>query len=293
MRVERNSSRTLLVADSFADLANESSRSRNEELSSSTKARRDDAFYSEPSFEVALETFIQGDARAGDKIESLRERVRSQVGELDVADWRFENSSDGRFLDVASFLAGEQEFMLMALEDTSKRSIRFVKILVDCTFTSDVPKEDILTRGGAILALCDVLNLAGYNTEVWAGISITPSGFSGSKRCLGLLTPVQTRGNVWDSRSAAFPLANGDYLRRLMFGLMEGLPKNERDEFNVGGGYSTVKSISRGDYLDLEIGGADLILSSHAGPIREMVRDPYAWVIQQARALGAITSEGR
>lgn len=294
MRIERDKAKTLFIADSFRDLADCSSRSRrSNESSSESKSRYGGEFYTEDSFESALDKFVRGDSSAGDHIEKLREQVRAQLGDLDVAAFRFEHSLEGRFLDVGAFVAGEPEYMLAALEDVERRRERFVRIVVDTTFTSDVPREKILTRGGAIVALCDALNLAGYSTEVHAVISISPSGFGragSTRRSLGLVCPVQTRGETWDTRSAAFPLSNGDYLRRVMFGIMEGLPQSERDEWNVPAGYGTVRSVTQGDYIDLAVGGADIILPSNQGSIDHIVRDPFKWIMGQCQALGVITS---
>jgi hypothetical protein len=180
--------------------------------------------------------------------------------------------------------------MLQAYEDTSKRADRFVRVLVDTSVSWTISPDDIATRGGAVVALCDVLNLCGYSTEVWATSVVSGSQ---SSSLLSVLVPIQHHGSPWDIRSASFPLTNGDFLRRVMFAVYEGLDESERKCFGInnGGGYGTPRRSELGSMADVHCGGADIIVPSDAGSISQIVRDPVAWVLGQCKNVGVLNDE--
>lgn len=288
MRIERANGNVLAVADSFTDLVDHATRGRDTSLASSRPRRGpNDPFHSCESFEDASRAFLFGEDAPGLAIDTLRDDVRRRIGNLDVADFRFEHDLVGRYLDVSTFVTGGTHYMLNPVEDTTRRRERFVRILVDVTYWSGVKNSDIVTRGGAIIALCDVLNFAGYTTEVFAGVST----LGNHAKTFGLVCPIQLRGSSWDTRSAAFPLANGDYLRRITFAVLESLNTSERKTFDVGAGYSRVMPIRKGDALDTEIDGADIIVDSSKRGIDEVVRDPFAWIMSKCKNVGAIRDD--
>jgi hypothetical protein len=289
VRVDRAKGNVLAVADSFTDLVDHATRGRDETLASSRPRRSHDVFYSCESFDAAAQAFLFGEDAPSLAIDALRDDVRRRIGNLDVADFRFEHDIVGRYLDVSTFLSGGTHFMLNPVEDTTRRRERFIRILVDVTYWNGVRNSDIVTRGGAIIALCDVLNYAGFTTEVFAGVSIKTR--DKPLRRFGLVCPIQVRGSSWDTRSAAFPLANGDYLRRMTFAVMESLTQDERATFNVGGGYGLVEPIRKDDAIDTDIGGADIIVDSSRGSISEVVNDPYAWIMSKCKNVGAIRAD--
>lgn len=235
----------------------------------------------------AVRQTVDGWDEAFDRIDSIRENVRQRLGYIDTRVLRFENAIDGQYLDVDSYLAGEPYCTLQVYDESSRRAQRFVRILVDTSYSWMVKPEDIETRGGAIVALCDALNVCGYTTEVWTACNQGGSGGA----LLSVLTPVQLQNTPWDVRSASFPLANGDHLRRNVFAVMENLTETERRVFGVGGGYGMPTRSTKGSLADLYCGGADLICTNDAGLIDTIVRDPIKWVLSQCQNLGIISQE--
>lgn len=228
-----------------------------------------------------------------EKLDGIRDAVRQRVGSLELATIKFDNALVGQYLDVDSFLGGDPYCMLNAYEEPEKRSDKFVRILVDTTYSASVSADDIIVRGSAIVALCDTLNLAGYTTEVWALSMNGGSGWTGDRGAkeLAVLVPVQELGAPWDIRSAMFPLAHPSFLRRLVFGIMEGMTPKARENFGArnGAGYGSVTNAKKGCLADTAIGGADIICASQVGDIRNIVADPVAWVLAQCQNLGVIT----
>lgn len=250
----------------------------------------DRTFHSDcKTLDDALGKMVDGWMGASEQIDAIRNQVRQRIGSLDVSTFRFDNAMTGQYLDVASFLAGEPTCMLQAYEDTSKRSDRFVRILADVSYSWNVTPDQIAIRGGAIIALADALNHCGYSTEVWANVGVTGGG--GSSGICSVLVPVQSHGSPWDTRSASFPLANGDYLRRVVFGAQESLTQAERNVwgFSSGGCYGMPKGSTKGCPADIHCGGADVIIQSNAGSIGAIVADPIKWVLSQCENLGVIT----
>lgn len=279
-------------AEGYEDMADFARKSANDSESSSKKKSSGDNFYTTKDMPTATSLMVEGwDAHMAD-IEDVRDRVRERVGSLDTATFAFENALVGQYLDMDAYMQGDPYCMLNATEDTTRRATKFVRILVDTSFSAGVPQKDIATRGGAIVALCDLLNLMGYSTEVWATASISSTyggGGDGSK--LAVLVPVQLAGQPWDTRSASFPLACGDYLRRLVFGVMEGMSPKDRDTFGVGSGYGYPLASVKGSLSDEHCGGADIICQTQVGEIREVVADPVAWVLKQCKNLGVLRED--
>ncbi len=238
----------------------------------------------------AGETMVKGYDDTLPRIESIRDKVRERVGTIDTTVFQAENNVYGTRLDMGSYLADSPTCFLEFHEDDTKRQTRFVRILVDTTFSAMVNADSIKTRGAAIVALCDTLNLCGYTTEVWAVSTNGGSrwGSDGKGNELAVMLPVQRVGETWDIRSAMFPLAHPAFLRRMVFGVMEAMTEGERETFGVGRGYGSVIECRKGSLADLHCGGADIICTTHEGLIKEMVKDPVGWVLTQCRNLGVI-----
>jgi hypothetical protein len=257
----------------------------------SSDKKFDRAFHrSTKNLAEAVAQTVSGWDEPFDRIESIRENVRERIGYIDTKVMRFDNAMYGQFLDVDTYMTGDPNCMLQVFEDESKRAQRFVRILVDTSYSSGVPPKEIETRGGAIVALCDALNTCGYSTEVWAVANI--KGYeSGSE--LAILVPVQLQNAPWDVRSASFPLANGDHLRRNVFAVMEQLSPAERKVFDVGdnGNYGYPLPSRKGGLSDLYCGGADIICTNDIGDLRHITSDPVKWVLNQCKNLGVISQD--
>ena len=238
----------------------------------------------------ASQTMVSGYDDVLPRITSIRDKVRERVGSIDTAVFRAENNVYGTRLDMGSYLADSPTCFLDFYEDPDKRTTKFVRILVDTTFSAMVSPEHIKTRGAAVVALCDTLNLCGYTTEVWAvstnGGSRWGSDVKGNE--LAIMLPVQRVGEPWDVRSAMYPLAHPSFLRRTVFGVMESMTESERETFGVGRGYGSVIECTKGSLADMHCGGADIICTTREGDIRDIARDPVAWVIKQCKNLGVI-----
>lgn len=238
------------------------------------------------SVEDAGDLMIRGWDKPADEIATITGRVRDQVGEIVAPIIQFYNGAVGTRLDVGLWSAGDPNCFYTFFEEEGRRSERFVRILVDGAFSSGVKPEDIVTRGGAVIALCDALNLQGYSTEVWCAVAVGSELGRASDKFFTAI-PVQTAGQPWDVRSAIFPLSHPSFLRRLHFAIVEGEDSATQRKFGTGNNYGYPTGVSKGDTLDTFVGGADIILSGQVGNIKDIVADPSKWVIDQLRKCGA------
>ena len=289
----KKNKRMVFRAEGFGDLADYATKSARPDESSSKKSSGGDRFYTATTFGKSVDLMVDGWDTHTDTITAIRDAVRQRVGSLDTAVFSFENNLVGQYLDMDAYMQGDPMCMLSALEDTTKRPTKFVRILVDTAFSAGVNAKDIATRGGAILALCDLLNLMGYSTEVWvaSGISSSYGEFGDAGGQMVVLMPVQLAGQPWDTRSASYPLACGDFLRRMTFGIMEGMSSVARNTFGVGTGYGFPMASTKGGLADEHCGGADVICQTNVGDIQKILRDPVAWVLAQCQNLGVLSDE--
>lgn len=284
MRTEKIGKDIVFKLDGFSDLGDTALSSSSPTKASATGSKK---FTETTSIEVARDLLVKGWTKPSAEIAELTQRVRDQVGEVVAPIIQFYNGTVGTRLDVGLFTAGDPNCFYSFYEEEGRRSERFVRILVDCAFSSMVKTEDIITRGGAIIALCDALNLCGYSTEVWVTVAVSAQYGGGDSPSLYTLVPVQSAGQPWDIRSAIFPLAHPSFLRRLHFALVEGAGSAVEEKFGAPNNYGNVKGIRKGDTADTLVGGADILVSSQSGSIQDVVRNPSAWVLEQLEKCGA------
>jgi len=283
MRTEKIGKDIVFKFDGFSDLGDNALRSSNPAKPSATGSKK---FTESDSVGDSHKLLVQGWDKPTEEIARITERVREQVGEVVSPIIQFYNGTVGTRLDVGLFTAGDPNCFYSFYEEEGRRSERFVRILVDSAFSCGVPTEDIITRGGAIIALCDALNLCGYSTEVWSTIAVAENG-GRPQGNLYTLVPVQVAGQPWDTRSAIFPLSHPSYLRRLHFALVEGAGKAIEDRFGDDRSYGRPLGITKGDTADTLVGGADILLTGQVGNIKDITRDPAKWVLSQLEQCGA------
>jgi hypothetical protein len=280
MRTEKIGKDIVFKFDGFSDLGANATLGANPEFASTTSAPK----WCGGTKTVAEATglLVDGWSKPTEEIARITERVREQVGEVVAPIIQFSNGTVGTRLDVGLFTAGDPNCFYSFFEEEGRRNERFVRVIVDNAFSSGVNPDDIVTRGGAIIALCDALALSGYSTEVWVTVAV--SGRDGS---LYTLVPVQVAGQPWDTRSAIFPLAHPAFLRRLHFALVEGGGTDIVRRFGDPVNYGSPKGIRKGDTVDTLVGGGDILLSGQSGSISDVVRDPAKWVLSQLEKCGA------
>jgi hypothetical protein len=274
--------------DGFRDLANYAITKYDKEDGSSNN-KDSDNWAMTKTLDHATKLMVDGWSDVLPKITAIRDQVRQRIGDLELTQLKYDSSVYGSRMDVSSFCVGSPLAFLRPHEDTETRKTRFVRILVDTSFSASVDPQDIVVRGSAVVALCDTLNACGYSTEVWATSNIR----SDRDRVLSVMLPVQSVGEPWDVASAMFPLAHPSFLRRLVFAVMESMSPSDRNEFGARQhrGYGYVVASTKDSQADRHCGGADIICQTNSGSIEQITRNPVAWVLSQCSNLGVISQE--
>lgn len=267
--------------DGFSDLARSANERRDKDGSSSKTY--DKEWYASDNFDHAQSLLVDGWDGPTREIMRITDTVRETVGEVVRPLIQFAMDVYAPRVDIGMWATGDPNCFIQCYEEDGLRPERFVRLLIDSTFSAMVSPEDIITRGAAVIALCDALNLCGYSTEVFTVCAVS----SGEAKCFSII-PVQNAGQPWDVRSAIMPLAHPSFLRRLHFGIVEGGGAKVVAKFGSGNGYGTPCGISKGDRADELVGGADIILSGQRGSIQDIVTDPSGWVVAQLRKCGAL-----
>jgi hypothetical protein len=284
MRTDKIGKDTVVRFEGFSDLGDNALRLRDPKGSSEDRDKTWNG--GTASVSEARDLLVKGWDKPTEQVAKITERVREQVGEVVSPIIQFYNGTVGTRLDVGLWSAGDPNCFYTFFEEEGRRSERFVRILVDNAFSASVNADDIITRGAAVIALCDALNLQGYSTEVWCAVAVG-DGMNRDADKFYTVVPVQSAGQPWDVRSAIFPLSHPSFLRRLHFGVVEGSGAEAVKKFGSGNSYGFPIGVTAGDTLDTLVGGADIILSSKAGNIKDITADPSKWVLEQLRKCGA------
>lgn len=281
MRTDKFGSDIVFRFDGFSDLAKSANERRNKDGSSSKT--HDLVWYGSDNFEHAQSLLVDGWDGPTREIMRITDTVRETIGEVVKPLIQFAMNVYAPRVDIGMWATGDPNCFIECYEEDGLRPERFVRLLIDSTFSAMVSPKDIITRGAAVIALCDALNLCGYSTEVFTVCAVS----SGKDKCFSII-PVQTAGQPWDVRSAIMPLAHPSFLRRMHFGIIEGGGEQVTRKFGSGNGYGTPCGVSKGDRADELVGGADIILSGQKGSISDIIRDPSAWVVSQLKSCGAL-----
>lgn len=147
------------------------------------------------------------------QVESVAQRVENHVL-TDVLTVGFESTYDmaGAECDLTRYLDGTPECMLEATPVRISRHGRAVRLVVGASFLAAVEHEDVIYRGTAIVALCDILARAQHPVEVWWA-----NAASNSYQTTRQLVRIQSANDVLDIPRMLFGFAHPDAQRRIAF----------------------------------------------------------------------------
>ena len=200
--------------------------------------------------DLAVKGWQSGGLTIGNAAAQVMPRLR------EIIEWAPEMvpSHHGMVWDNAALISGDPEpfFDELITEHESQKPI--VTVLLGTVYHSGVSPETVTMRGGLCLALMDVLAMLGFQTEVWAETAI--EGFKPDDRTerpsMSVLTRVKAAGDPPDITSYAFVTEPG-WLRRIVFGIMEGFDEKLRKAFHVGYGYGKPLEVTQSKALGAQI----------------------------------------
>lgn len=127
------------------------------------------------------------------------------------------HDTSGASVDIGAFMTGEPECFISHEPDVKDGHGRVVTIAVQTSINAGVIAKRVETRGAAVLALVDMLELAGYQADL-----LLISSVAGHKR-VGIeeVVPVKQAGRVLDPGRMAFALMHPAAQRRISFSCQE------------------------------------------------------------------------
>lgn len=151
------------------------------------------------------------------EVEALCLQVEDRV-DLERFDVGFQATYDvaGAEVDVSRFLSGDPECMVESLPVRISRHGRAVRLVVPVGFLAQVNGPVAEARGAAVLALVDLLAVAGHPVEIWAVSHSHPSG-SRTAETIAVAVKVQEATDPVDVGRLSFVLAHRAMFRHLMF----------------------------------------------------------------------------
>lgn len=234
--------------------------------------RRDDGkgkYYGTATSMDELHTLAdKGMAREG--IEALalaQDRVQSMNREL--ADQSFATQWDvaGADVDVARFLAGEQENMMdyVFTPDTAIQPV--ITLVTNVAVHCGISDEAFKIQGAALVALAEAIDSVGLQSEIWVDCTISGSygkttGYTGR-----FSIRLKSGDGPFDSGAFMFALTHPAFFRGMVLNAMHAWPEAWRKDMGVGSmyGYPTGEFIHAGDYPDGAIYIPAMSRNSEAG----------------------------
>jgi hypothetical protein len=210
------------------------------------------------NLEHAVELATKGWRRGGSRVAGAAASVMPRLRQIIEFAPEMVPSHHGMMWDMGAFVNGDPEPFFDEIIDERQTQKYIVTVLIGTAYSSRVDPEEVTYRGGLVLAALDILAMLGYETEVWAEASIRASSpdDSGAPPSMSILTRVKRAGDPADVQSYAF-VAEPGWLRRLVFGVMEGFDDKTRKLFGIGGGgYGSALEVTQSKAL-----GAHLVFN--------------------------------
>lgn len=237
---------------------------------------------------IGTKSMDEAQGLARDGWAEVRPAVMSQLAQLDaevrpMVDLALDPVFDvsGGAVDIDRFLTGDPECMIEStLQPTTKHG-RVVKVLVGSMASCGVPKEQLVERGTVLLAMAEILRMAGLSMELWAECRM--SSGNGGKNSVSQLVQILAAGSPIDIDDMMFPLAHPSMLRRMFFGGLDHLgPEGKKVGAGAFYGYPPFDPLC-GDLLD-----ADVVVPSAMAHKDPITADPTAWLTDKLTELGVI-----
>lgn len=272
--------------DSVTEAVEAASKGRDKRASSSTAERNFGGYgwYETESFEDACKLAVDGWDGIREDLSELVKEVSAEVQETISTRWEPRWDVEGAVVDIEAFNNGEPDCMVSfeATEATETKPV--VTVLVNTCFSGGFSASQMVTRGAGICGLVEVLMSLGYSVEVWAETADGPKG----GQWWDCLVKVKGADEYVDMDRIAFVIGHPSWLRRIMFGLMEGETDVVRRRFGFGlggGGYGAVGKLQMAEEIGADITVEGALLG------RDYSRTAVGWVKDALRQIG-VTAVG-
>ena len=188
----------------------------------------------ESGFEGAVELARTGWALGRERVEEQAMRFRDDVVR-DHAETFARPATvrafAGPMVNVGRYIAGVPDAMLTRKRTEMESPV--VDILCNVAASSSIGAETYFTRGAAVAALADLLELTGRRVRVRTVMATETMG-SNVKNSINIYTTIKNPGDPLQLDALAFTLSHPAFMRRLGFSIMEQAPKKVRSAIGIG-----------------------------------------------------------
>jgi len=190
------------------------------------------------SFDEAIEYARHGWPEGANKAKALLDRLT--IDPPSAPHSQTYHDVSGSYVDVGEFVQGVPECMVDFRED--KRPARFAHIVVAACYAASFRASSAIQRGVTIAAIIDALEAQGIRCTV--DLHFTVKNESKTDQ-IDIHLALKEAHAPLNLDTLTFGIAHPAYLRRLIFGAMEHLPRERHREFSIrsGGGYGKVAPI--------------------------------------------------
>lgn len=240
----------------------------------------------ESGFEGAVELARTGWALGRERVEEQAMRFRDDVVR-DHAETFARPATvrafAGPMVNVGRYIAGVPDAMLTRKRTEMESPV--VDILCNVAASGSIGAETYFTRGAAVAALADLLELTGRRVRVRTIMATENTGRRVIKNSINIYTTIKNPGDPLQLDALAFTLAHPAFMRRLGFSIMEQAPKKVRAAIGIGDcgyGYGTPTNVDN---------TADIYMPCILSSEDWSERRANEWVREQLVMLGVLKSE--
>lgn len=249
------------------------------------------SYFDARSYDEAWDRAYNGWDTIRDKVDAMLEPIRERLRDLiDPVNTRVHDLI-GYEPDIDRYVSGEIECMWDDMMIEAPHAGKVFTVLLDNSLSAAANKDKVIRTGAVVIALIEAFQMFGFELEIWTETTMRPFSSRGDdgSDLLSYVCRVARAGERPDINAIMFPLANPDWCRRLLFGMMEGEASDTRKAYGVypeGRGYGLHgNGAHHGERLEASI---ELSLQR---PDMAMDNDPVAWILDQLRSQGVISDD--
>lgn len=248
-RKKKGSGNPVNVRESFESVADYFATSEKRARADESSHASDSGFRQTESFDAALAIARFGWPEGARCVQDIRERIEDKLLTR-IVKQTTQYDVSGSFVDVGRFCSGDPEHMVEFSEQEA-HGLKTIRIAFNAGYAAVTTEEQINLWGAAIVALVDSFEHAGTRVELDAIVHLNGCGASEMYHLIN----VKQAHDPLDIDRLSFIAAHPSFLRRIVFGVMEGMSEHERREMNVGvgGGYGYCRTTPAAEGTDITI----------------------------------------
>lgn len=225
--------------------------------SSGRRDYRGDTWYGGVTYEEAITFAREGDPASAQMVNEMAERI---IGDVEaklgpVKKPRLRRRPAGSRPIPTAVIRGEPSFMLR--QESLPRETRVMRITHNLAASAMISPEELRMRGAYVAAVVRALEARRVRTEIVVGAAINTS-YGRDDASYLWRTTIKEAGDYIDMDAVAFWIAHPAAFRRIIFGVMEEAPAEDRQRMGVPrGGYGYPSDFPESEHGDIYIGRRD------------------------------------